>query len=91
MNPEPPSAAPAVEAAPPALPPAPPPAIPAQGAAAAPSTRPAMPGPGLIVAWVVAVLALAAVVLLATTGTAFGSLTRSRLSSRKTDLAEVQN
>ena len=36
-------------------------------------------------------LALAAVVLLATTGTAFGSLTRSRLSSRKTDLAEVQN
>lgn len=64
MNPEPPSAAPAVEAAPPALPPAPPPAIPAQGAAAAPSTRPAMPGPGLIVAWVVAVLALAAVVLL---------------------------
>ena len=64
MNPEPPPAAPAVEAAPPALPPAAPAAVPAQGATAGPSARPGAPGPGLIVAWVVAVLALAAVVLL---------------------------
>ncbi|MBN9406672.1 MAG: uroporphyrinogen-III C-methyltransferase [Burkholderiales bacterium] len=64
MNPEPPPAAPAVEAAPPALPPAAPAAVPAQGATAGPAARPGAPGPGLIVAWVVAVLALAAVLLL---------------------------
>ena len=66
MNPEPSPAAPALEAAPPA-PPVTPPVTPPQGpppVLPALAPRGAAPGPGLILAWVVAALALAATLLL---------------------------